>query len=233
MRIVLFLLVVLSFYPSAAQDFREKIYHSYITGNMDSWETQLKSGNWRVLNRADQYEFAMAHYGFIGYCLGRDQKSRARPYLDNVELIADELIAKYPDDPCYLALRGALYGFRINYQPQKAMFLGPKALKKVSLALSKDPGCPQAWIESGNKDWFMPTIFGGSKTLAITEYEKAINIFAKDPSFTSGNWYYLNIQMILASWYLERGRTFAAHEIYRNLIKQEPRFTWAQEKLSE
>lgn len=232
---VLLFSLVLSWLPlvSAAGDFRKTIYQAYISGDMDSWERTLIRLQKTDMKIDDRYDFAMAHYGFIGYCMGRDEKKRARPFLDAVEVIADELLGTDPDDPRYLALRGALYGFRIGYQPQKSPFIGPKALKIVSLALDKGPDCPQAWVEAGNTNWFMPELFGGSKPKALAEYETAIRLMEKDPDLVRESWYYLNIQMILAAWYEEKDRTFAAREIYRKVIGLEPQFSWAREKLKE
>ncbi len=216
-----------------AGEFNDIIYRAYISGDIDSWEKSLKTIRAESLKIDERYDFAIAHYGFIGYCLSRDEKQRARPFLENVEVITENLLKIEPDNPRFIALRGALYGFRISYQPQKAPFIGPKALKKVNLALEKGPDCPQAWIEAGNKDYWMPEIFGGSKVTAMAEYEKAIRMMETDPEFIKQNWYYLNVNMILASWYEERGRTFAANEIYRKVILFEPEFSWAREKLAK
>ncbi len=232
-RAGIILLLSLFCYSLMAQDFNEKVYNLYIHGDMDSWEKLLNAGNWKVMERSDQYDFAMAHYGFIGYCIGSGQKARAKPYLEVVEQISEDLLIRIPDDPTYLSLRAGLYGFRIGYQPQKAMFIGPKALKILNNAFQKAPDCPQAWIESGNKNWSTPEIFGGSKIKAIADYEKAIKMMERDPLFISRSWYYLNANTILASWYQSRNRTFAAREIYRKLIKIEPGFTWALEKLNK
>lgn len=230
-RIFLFFITAFISFAASGQNLREVFYRAYITGDMVLWEKLLTETDLLSMTPAIRYEFAMAHYGFIGYCLGRDQKQKARPFLDKVELLAEELLMDSPGDPRYLALRGALYGFRINYQPQKSPIIGPRALKKVNQALEAGPECPQAWIEAGNKDWWMPEIFGGSRVRAISEYEKAIRLMEQDPPSLQKNWYYLNMNMILAAWYEERGRTFAAREIYRKLIEFEPDFTWALEKL--
>jgi tetratricopeptide (TPR) repeat protein len=201
---------------------------------MGTWEKALKAiGDPDKLDSKKLYDVALAHYGFIGYCLGRDEKSRARPYLEKAENLAIELLARSPDDPRFLALRGALYGFRMGYQPQKMMVLGPKSMKIIGRAEELGPEIPQVWIESGNKDWHMPAAFGGSRERAIQEYKKAIQLMEKDPAFTKNNWYYLNVHMILASWYESRNMTFFAHEIYRKLLTIEPRFNWAKEKLDQ
>jgi len=225
----------LAFFSSlSAQDFNDAIYSSYISGDMTSWEQALKGvKNPDKLDNPALYDVAMAHYGFIGYCLGRDEKSRARPYLDKAEELTILLLARSPNDPRFLALRGALYGFRMGYQPQKIMILGPKAQKIITKATESGPDSPQAWIEAGNKDWHMPAAFGGSRERAIQEYKKAIQLMEKDPAFIKNNWYYLNVHMILAGWYESRNSTFFAHELYRKILLIEPRFNWAREKLEE
>ncbi|MFO7616414.1 MAG: hypothetical protein R6V75_04115 [Bacteroidales bacterium] len=230
-------LVVLLTAPFAVQgsgfqinSLSERIYRAYITGDMHTWEALLRE---LPANSPEPelYEMAMAHYGFIGYCLGREEKSRARPYLDRVEEMTRLLLIINPDNPRYLALQGALYGFRMGYQPQKIMVIGPKSLKVINLALEMGPDSPEAWIESGNKDWHMPAAFGGSKERAISSYEKAIRLMEADPAFNRKDWYYLNIQMILAEWYASRNLTFLAQEIYRKLLSIEPAFQWAGEKI--
>ncbi|MCX6226768.1 MAG: hypothetical protein NTV01_18810 [Bacteroidia bacterium] len=124
-----------------------------------------------------------------------------------------------------------MYGLRLGYQPQLVLLIGPKVLKKVNMALENGPECPQAWVEAGNKDWWMPEIFGGSRLEALTEYETAIRLMEKDSSFIRNNWYYLNVNMMLAGFYKQAGRTFSEREIYRKMIRFEPRFGWAKEKL--
>jgi tetratricopeptide (TPR) repeat protein len=237
--LLIFLLLHLSFASRlspfaslSAQNLKDSIYTSYITGDMSSWERALinvKSPE--KLGTPALYEVAMAHYGFIGYCLGRDEKSRARPYLDKAEELTTVLLAREPDDPRFLALRGALYGLRLGYQPQKVMTLGPKAQKIIGRAVELGPESPQVWIESGNKDWHMPAAFGGSREKAIQEYKMAIQLMEKDPDFIKQNWYYLNVHMILASWYESRNMSYFAHETYRKILQVEPRFNWAREKL--
>ena len=232
-------LVVFAFFliiiPAEAKtrSFRETIYEAYISGDMDLWERTLKERLTASLDPEGWYETAMACYGFIGYCLSREEKARARPYLDQAEEIAGKLLAENPQDPRFVALRGALYGFRFIYQPQKIMIIGPKALNTINRAMELGPDCPQAWIEAGNKDWWMPAIFGGSRERAVEEYEKAILMIENDRLEIKNNWYYLNIQMVLAGWYKERNMTFRAREVYRKILAAEPRFNWASEMLSE
>ncbi len=232
-RYVSLLLLFLPFVQLGAQSIKEDTYRYYVANDWDSWEKLITGSQLNTLVASDQYDFAMAHYGFIAWCLGHDQKSRAKPYLEKVEQMTDDLLKRSPGDARFLALRGALFGFRLIYQPHKAMSIGPKALKHINEAIEKDPQCAQAWIETGNMDWSTPAIFGGSKLDALMEYEKAIKLMEKNPDLIRHNWYYLNVNMILANWYQTRGRTFASHEVYRKVVQIEPEFSRAKQELAK
>ncbi len=222
--------LLLAALPVQAQStFRSQIYTAYIGGDMNAWERALKSMPAKVADNEALYEYALAHYGFIGYCLGIDQKDRARSVQDKTEELAGELLNREPGDPRFHALRGAVYGFQMGFQKHLIPVVGPKSLKAINRALEISPSSPEALIESGNKDWYMPHVFGGSKERAIRDYEKAIRLMDRDLDFQKENWYYLNVHMILAGWYNERGLTSRARGIYQKLLRIEPRFQWAQE----
>lgn len=213
------------------QSFQEQLYTAYISGDMDSWERAMTVKSKSIKTDQDRFELALAYYGFIGYCLGTEQKKRARPYLDKGEELAEVLVSKHPEQADYLAVRGAYYGFRIGFQPQKAPFIGPSALRTVNAALLANPQSPYSLIESGNKNWWMPEIFGGSKDQALKDYEEAIRIMESHPDDLKNNWYYLNVQMILADWYAQREMQAKSRYMYRRIVTFEPGFQWAKEKI--
>jgi len=232
-RILVFLILSALFGNTFSQDFNESIYQAYISGNIPAWEDLLKARDTGKLTVGESYDVAMVYYGIIGHYLGNDQKKKARSFLPRLESLTAELLQRQPNDPRFIALNGALLGFKMSFQPSTMFVLGPRALDAITLALEKGPDCPQAWVESGNKDYHMPEIFGGSKEKALEEYGKAIGLMEKDPHFNSKNWYYLNINVVLAGWCEKRSRTFAAREIYRKLILTEPQFNLAREKLGK
>ena len=224
--------LILPAYPGIAQNsFRSEIYSSYISGDMDRWERSMKGAADPGRNAEALYEYALAHYGFIGFCMAKDDKGKARDYLEKTRVLSARLIELRPADPRFVALEGALYGFQMAFKPHLMPVIGPKSLKTVNLALELGPAIPQALIESGNKDWFMPAVFGGSKERAMKQYEAAISIMGKDEYFTRENWYFLNSQMILAGWYEEMGLNNRARGMYLKIIGIEPEFEWVREKL--
>lgn len=226
------LIIIISVFPclAGAQSFNDGIYHAYVVRDMNLWEQMLRDNRNRIKSPPEKYDFAMACYGFIGYCLGKDQEKRAQPFLETVDSLADCLLKTDPFKPEYLALRGAVYGFRLSCQKHKLLSLGPKASQAISMAMHMGSGCPQAWVEAGNRDWWMPEIFGGSRVNALTKFEKAIGLMEADPLLLKNNWYYLNINMMLAGYYEQSGMTVAAREIYRKMIRLEPEFHWARER---
>lgn len=212
-----------------AQTFEQIIYQAYVRGDMDAWENEIQKQS--RLNNTDyqSYQLAMACYGFIGYCVGSDQKKRAEPFLEQGEAICEKLIENHPQKAEYLALRGAFYGLRLSFQPHKAMSLGPKSLKTLKQALEMAPESPYTLVEYANMDWWMPAVFGGSKDRALEGYEKAIQNLEKNPEQLKNNWFYLNIHMILARWYKEKGQVAKGNYLVKKVLQREPEFQWARE----
>lgn len=227
-------LIILIFSPcpgSAQESFRSGIYSSYISGDMNRWESLIKATPAPVRDAEALYEYALSHYGFIGFCMAKDEKGKARDYFQKTSELSARLVELRPADPRFVALEGALYGFQMAFKPHLMPVIGPKSLKALNRALELGPTTPQALIESGNKDWFMPAVFGGSKERAMKQYETALSIMGRDEYFTKGNWYFLHSQMILAGWYEEMGLHSRARGIYLKIIGIEPEFMWAMEKL--
>ena len=74
-------------------------------------------------------------------------------------------------------------------------------------------------------------MFGGSKEIALGNYNKAIQLMEKDPGMISNNWMYLNVLMILGQSYEKTGDFQMAKTIYEKLLQIEPGFTYMRDIL--
>jgi len=230
--LTLFFISLIIFNPSIAQSFNEKIYKSYVTGEMSLWDQALQESDGQMVSPGDRYDYALACYGLIGYWIGEGDKGRVREYLDKAELIADQLIIEYPNNPRYLSLRSALCGFRLQYQPQKAPVLIQKASRLLELARVSDLCCPEVWIETGNKEWLMPSTLGGSRIQGIHHFEKAISLMEKDSAYLKHNWFYLKSYKLLIERYQQVNMSFQARITCEKLLRIEPDFLWAANKMA-
>ncbi|MCX6226769.1 MAG: hypothetical protein NTV01_18815 [Bacteroidia bacterium] len=66
--LVIFILMMI-IYSVNAQSFNEQIYYAYLARDMNLWSKVMQDSEKKLNKPGEKYDFAMAHYGFIGYCL--------------------------------------------------------------------------------------------------------------------------------------------------------------------
>lgn len=233
--VLLVLIFFLNVFRGYSQDnFQDVLYQLYINDRMIEWEGILEKMKDRLLVRNDNdlhYELLLAEYGFIGYCINVDQKEKAGQWLESAESDLEKLLSRNPGRSSLYAIKAALYGFQISLSPVKAVFLGPRNQRNIDKAIELDPLEPMGWFEYGNSEFFRPAAFGGSRTKAIEYYQKAIRLFEKKSSSISGEWFYLNMLMMLAYAYEKTEQVDHARKTYEKILRVEPDFTGLKEKL--
>jgi hypothetical protein len=189
------LLASLSLFSFAQNNYNAKVYKSYISGNMESWEAAVNEmESQKSSENVNLLDLINYQYGFIGWCLGNDKKKDARYYLDLMEINLELLKEEKGKTADYHAYNAAAYGFKIGLSIWRAPFLGPKSMDHAELAIEKDNENLQANIEMGNIWNHMPEMFGGSKEKAMNYYLKAIEIFEEqEEEKQTQKWMYLNL----------------------------------------
>lgn len=212
---------------------KERVYQALINDQMDDWDQVIVElyGRKASLSDAQLGELVNFYYGYSGYLMEEGPKNKARQYVEEADLIIDELMAKYPEESDWYAYKGAFYGYKIGLNPVKAPFLGQKSMDNIDLAIKYGPESAQGWIEEGNALFYMPKAFGGSKTKALEAYKKAIRLMENKPETLHHNWLYLNVLMILGQSY-EKTEDFKMAKItYEKLLKIEPNFSYMRDEL--
>ncbi|PLX22817.1 MAG: hypothetical protein C0599_05595 [Salinivirgaceae bacterium] len=214
------------------QEFNETLYKAYVYDNNQLWEETLNQGAavFSFDHEDEMYSLALGHYGLIGKYIGVEKEDEAKKLLEFIRPIIDKMLEKNPQSSRFNALRGALYGFEINMDSYKAMFLGPKSMKHINKAVDLDPDNPQAWVEKGNMLYYMPDMFGGDKQKGIEAYQKAIELFENQANHRFC-WLYLNTMVVLGQWYYETNESQKSLECYKKILAIEPNFKWANELL--
>jgi tetratricopeptide (TPR) repeat protein len=219
---------------SAADDFKQKIYRAYISGEMHDWKEVVDQ---MERNKQNEPGFLLDlinyEYGYIGWCLGTDRKDEAEKYLDwaeeNLEKL-DNLTNKYEAE--IHAYTAAFYGFKIGLKNWRAPFLGPKSVDHAEKALELDPDNFNANVEMGNIWSNMPEIFGGSDEKGLKYYKKALEVLEqKSAEELKNNWMYLNLLALTGR--IEQGldNHEAARRYFEKALKTEPRFLWVKNEL--
>jgi tetratricopeptide (TPR) repeat protein len=230
-HIVIALILSIAF-ANAKGSVRNTIYQAFITNNMNSWKLAIDSMEKDQTRSNDQLiELINYQYGYIAWCIGNKRMNEARMYLDKAHSNLNLLEKKKQYASMVNTYQAAFYGFEIGLAQYKAPYYGLKSIDASKKALALNASNWMAYIQSGNIQYYMPSIFGGSKTEALHLYEKALNLLEKDSNNTLENWNYLNLLVQLGEGYAQRKDYDKAIAYYEKIIRLEPRFLWVKDEL--
>jgi tetratricopeptide (TPR) repeat protein len=211
--------------------YRSEVYSAYINNNMDLWRNVIEKMNTiPEKNNELLLELINYQYGYIGYCLGFDEKDEARELLQaaqkNLEILEDR--------KCSLSVinsyKSAFYGFRIALNPITAPVNGLKAIDCARTALKLDPEHYLGYVQMGNSKFFMPSTLGGSKKEALEYYLKAKELIEKTDTI-SGDWNYMNLMIVIGQTYTYLKDYPSAKKIYEGILENEPGFLYVKDDL--
>lgn len=228
--IILFFILVL---PLQAQTpYKQKIYDSFIKGDMATWKVTVDQ-MLQVKNQTTDFQFELLNYlyGYIGWCIGNERKPEARRYLDIAEKMAMELEQKKLNLSLVNAYQGAFNGYNIALAPYKVIFFGSRSIKHVEKAIQLDKKNYFGYIQMGNIEFYKPPRFGGDKYKSINYYGQAKTIIENDYFKSKNDWNYLNILVSIAKSYTALGKYEEAKKYYEATLKIEPQFTWVKNNL--
>lgn len=230
---LLVLLIILSSVVSAQTDYQKKIYEAFILNEMDGWKSVIdemeekSSDNHDLLDELINYE-----YGYIGWCIGNNQKKQAKYYLDLMEGNLETFNKNTEESALYNAYTAAVYGFKIGLSTWHAPFLGPKSVKHAEIAFKKDSLNFQANAELGNIWHHMPAVFGGSDEKALSFYNNAIKIYeSSEQELHHKKWLYLNLIATSGKIEFEQKNYTQALHLYKKALRIEPKFKWVLNEL--
>lgn len=228
-NILIVVFLILPFLLFASE--KERIYNAYVQNKMNDWKVVIdKMGRKNPNNVHFVAELVNYEYGYIGYCLGVDQKKEAKHYLELAENRLEWLEENSFNPSIIHAYKSAFYGFRIGLSPIKAPVIGPKSMKQGELAVAADSTNSMAYIQQGNAQFYMPAVFGGSKTEAIKRFKKAEKLMTLNGR-PDEDWNYLSLLVLIGQSYEELKNWDLAKEYYNRALKAEPEFKWVKDEL--
>lgn len=211
---------------------RTSIYQAFIGNKMEEWKRTVDDMEQKQPFHNDQLlELVNYQYGYIAWCIGNQRMKEARIYLDRAYSTLKKLKENQGNASIVSAYEAAFYGFEIGLAQYKAPYYGLKSIDAVKNALALDPKNWMAYIQSGNIQYYMPAIFGGSKNEALQLYKKAQVLMEKDPNNIHENWNYLNLLLQLGEGHAQRKDFDQAAAYYEKIISLEPRFLWVKNEL--
>jgi len=211
---------------------KSRIYTAFISNDMTRWrevidEMQIQKNTYNEF----KLELINYQYGYIAWCIGVKNDDLAEKYLalaeENLELLEK---AEY-NLSMVNAYKSAFYGYRIGLNVLKAPFLGLKSLDCAKLAIKLDAQNPFGYIQFGNAQFYMPAMFGGSKTEALEYFRKAEELMELDKEGIKEDWNYLSILTLITQSLIATNNYDEAKVYFQKLFKVEPNYLWVKNEL--
>lgn len=214
-----------------AQD-SEKILNYFITDKMNEWKILIDNLERSKLISFDKVlELVNYQYGYIAWCVGKERYDEAKVYIEKAEKNLDELEKNNYAISWVNAYRAAFTGFKIAMSQWKAPFLGPKSLEYVEKAQKNDPTNWFVYVQIGNIKFYTPSIVGGSKKEALSNYLKAKSLLETNDKNYKSNWNYLNLLVSIANTYIELENLKEAKKYFDTSLSLYPNFKWVKDEL--
>jgi tetratricopeptide (TPR) repeat protein len=213
-----------------ASSYQKRIYNAYISNNMNSWKAVIdEMEDTKKVDLEFLTELVNYQYGYIGYCLGKENTDEAKKYLALAQNNLKKLEKAGAEESVINAYKSAFYGYSIGLNKMKAPFLGPKSIKHSRLAIEQNPNNPMGYIQYGNSQFYMPPVFGGSKQEAIEYFKKAEQLIEKGNYTNDCN--YLSLMALIGQSYAITEEYKNAKAYYNKALQVEPEFLWVKQEL--
>jgi hypothetical protein len=208
------------------------IYNAYILNDMAGWKIIIDRLQQQE-NKSSQLLLSLVNYqyGYIGWCIGEDKVPEAEKYIalarENLEWLEKNDFAL----SIVYAYKSALYGYEIGLALYRAPFIGPKSMKYADRALELDPLNYFAWLQKGNIEYYMPSVFGGSREEALRYFLKTKTLMEKNMADLRQDWNYLHLLTLIAQAYSDLKDYKTSKAYYEAILKIEPEFQWIKDDL--
>jgi tetratricopeptide (TPR) repeat protein len=165
--------------------------------------------------------------------LQRSEPQRAERLLRDGLQHVDEAIRLAPKDGEALALKAALQGLLMRFEPGSMMTLGPESAANLSRAQVLSPESPRVWFLRGIQTLHTPAQFGGSPVRAREELERAIALFARDSVSDSPalDWGRGDAYLWAGQASMQSGDTKGAVSFFEQALAHDPDNRWVQQLL--
>lgn len=208
------------------------IYNAYSSGNMNKWKAAMDSIDALKQKRdKDVLDLINYQYGYIAWCIGSNKDAEAEKYLNKATGYLKKLEQKKYNESMLFAYKAAFVGFEIGLAKYKAPFIGMNSLEHAKKSVSIDASNPLGYMQLGNIYFYMPKMFGGSKSLALEHYLKAMKLMESNSEYKTGNWNYLNLLATIISACMELNKYDEAKKYCVKTLTIEPGFDWVKNNL--
>ncbi len=233
-KVAVLVFILMTTLSVTAQKKDSVFYECYVTGDMQTWKETMKQMERKYKNSTNydhMFEVTLAWYGYIGYCIGNKMEDEAEEYLESGKVHLQKLLDHPQSGAAAQAMRSGFYGFEMGLSKYKAVVLGPRSVSALKEAAAIDSSNVHYLVEKGNQMYYMPSLMGGDKAVALRHYKKAVDEMEAGKAYHEKHWFYLNTMVVLAHTYEGVGQINKARETYQKILEQVPRFDWLKNEL--
>jgi hypothetical protein len=208
------------------------IYYYYDYNKMKEWKNLIDQID-AIKNKDNSLilELVNYQYGYIGWCIGNKHIDEAEKYLDLAEKNLELLEAEQYNLSMVNAYKAAFYGFRIGLNTWLAPFVGNKSFDCAKLAIELDATNPYGFIQYANVQFYMPSIFGGSKEDALKHYLKAKELMEKSPGFISRDWNYISLLTTIGKVYWAMNDLVTTKKYFEEIMGITSQYDWVKKEM--
>lgn len=207
-------------------------FECYTTTQMEDWKRtmELMARERSKGNYDELYKVTLAWYGYIGYCLGNDREDEAEDYLESGWNHLETLLEMPEAGAAPYALKSGFYGFEMALARYKTLILGPRSVSALKTAAEMDSTNVHYLVEKGNQMYYMPSLLGGDKAVALKHYNHAVTKMENgETPFHRHHWFYINTLITLGLSYEKTGQIEMARKTYQKIKRIAPQFKWLNE----
>lgn len=219
--------------PTAADEYRCRIYHSYVEGAMNKWYSTLEAmENHYTKAKSDELllEIVRSYYGYIAYAISKEQNEQADAMLDRAFSYLSSYRNRHPKDAEAIAINSSFLGYRMALHPLKAITLGAKCQQLMQHAVNLAPTNPWVLLDKANALHYTPILFGGNPKRALQLYIQSIALLERQGN-NGCSWNYLNAYINMAYCQIKLKQYAAAQQTYNRLLTIAPNFKWVKQEL--
>jgi tetratricopeptide (TPR) repeat protein len=151
----------------------------------------------------------------------RDRKAGGLAAEQGIKL-AEKAVSLKPDNAEYYRLLGTLYGQAVT-NIMNGLTYGAKAKEAVNRAVEKAPKSSMVYVARGVGNYYLPAQLGGGAKLAIPDFQKAIELDAKNAEA------YLWLGLSLR----KENRDEEARKAFAKSLELNPNRVWAKQQLDK
>ncbi len=173
---------------------------------------------------------AVADWRVAPLLMAKDRAQAERYAKDGLEHCEAALKLDERCADCW-ALKAALHGFLITFDPASGMTLGPQTMAELGRAQAIAPNNPRVWLLDGINTLHMPVAFGGGPARALDKLRRAQELFAAGPDTGAFDWGREDAWIWAGRIAAQQHDYAAADSCYAKALALDPDNVWVKQRL--